>query len=120
MFAPRYFPTRYFASRYWPPSGVPVTADVEEFFLAIQQVGIFNLQLCREYDNSLQIWQAEDFEFTFDITDLTVAQIDQLHEFYLSITQEENIELIMQRWYELNLPITQVEPFTLNITQQVD
>jgi len=119
MFPQRYFPIRYFTPRYWPPGGVPVTGDIEDFFLAIQQVGIFNLELVREYDNSLQIWTHQDHEFTFDITDLTAAQIDKIQEFYLSIKKDEDIELILQRWYELDLPITQTSPETLTITKVV-
>lgn len=119
MFAPKYFPIKYFNYKYWPPGGVPVTGDIEEFFLAIQQADIFNLRLVREYDNSVQIWQSQDFEFTFDTTDLTPTQIDQLHEFYLSIKQDEDVSLILQRWYALDLPVTQLDPTALTITQDI-
>ena len=123
MFPANYFPIRHYTPRYWPPggvpAGVPVTGDLLEFFLCIQQIGLHNLQLLRTYDNSLQIWQAGDYTFTFDVTDLTPADIDKIQEFYLSIKQTESIELILQRWYELDLPVTKADPTTLTITKVV-
>jgi len=117
MFPQRYFPVKYFAPRYWPPGGVPVTLNVEEFFLQVQRVGAHNLQLAQILDRNVEIWTYAGFEFTFTQEDLTSVEVEKLREFYLSITQEEDIDLIMQRWYDLGLEIKQVDPAELEIQQ---
>jgi len=117
MFPQRYFPVRYFTPRYWPPGGVPVTPDVEEFFLRIQQIGAHNLRLTQTLDRDTEIWTYAGFEFVFSQEDLTPLEVEKLQDFYLSITQDEDIDLIMQRWYELGLEIKQIDPAELEINQ---
>jgi len=117
MFPQRYFPVRYFTPRYWPPGGVPVTPDIEEFFLQIQRVGAHNLRLEQIVDRDVEVWTHAGFNFTFSQKDLTPLEVDKLREFYLSIIQEDDIDLIMQRWYELGLEIKQTDPAELGIQQ---